>query len=65
MSGYQLALKKAINFIEKRIQVPVDNLSDADLLQVAKTSMSSKIIGLSSDHFARIVVDAIKSIKTI
>eukprot|EP00163_Fabomonas_tropica_P030026 TRINITY_DN6649_c1_g1_i1.p1 TRINITY_DN6649_c1_g1~~TRINITY_DN6649_c1_g1_i1.p1 ORF type:complete len:399 (+),score=143.27 TRINITY_DN6649_c1_g1_i1:318-1514(+) len=32
-------------------------------MQAAKTSMSSKIIGLDSDKFAQIVVDAVTSIK--
>lgn len=65
MSGYQLALKKALNYVEKRLEVPVSDLSDEDLLQVAKTSMSSKLIGLMSDHFSRLVVDAVKAVKTI
>ncbi|CAL6065162.1 TCP-1_chaperonin subunit alpha [Hexamita inflata] len=65
MAGYQLALKKAINFIEKRIQTPVSQLSDHDLVQVAKTSMSSKVIGLNADHFTKMVVDAIKQVRHV
>lgn len=65
MSGYQLALRKALNFIEQRLQVRSDALSDEQLLQVAKTSMSSKILGLASDHYARIVVDAVRAVRTV
>ncbi|KAH0576426.1 TCP-1 chaperonin subunit alpha [Spironucleus salmonicida] len=64
MAGFQLALSRSINYIQKRLQVPVSQLSDEDLYSVAKTSMSSKIIGLSSDHFAKLCVDAIKNVKT-
>ena len=59
MQGYQLALKRAILYIEKRLQRPVSQLSDTDLLEVAATSMSSKIIGLSKDLFKRLAVDAV------
>lgn len=65
MAGYQLALKRALNYIEKRLEVPVSSLSDDDLLQVARTSMSSKVIGLSPTHFAKLCVDAIKNVRTV
>lgn len=65
ITGYQLALKKALNFIEKRMRVETSGLTRQDLLAVAQTSMSSKIIGLASEHFANLVVDAVLNVKHV
>ena len=49
ISGYRSALKASVAFIKKTLVVNVANLTDEHLLQAAKTSMSSKIIGKESD----------------
>lgn len=64
LSGYRTALKAAIAYIKKELVVPVSSLDDEHLLQAAKTSMSSKIIGKEGDFFARLAVDATKSVAT-
>eukprot|EP00934_Nitzschia_sp_Nitz4_P004996 Nitzschia sp. Nitz4//scaffold141_size107518//17653//19500//NITZ4_004266-RA/size107518-augustus-gene-0.90-mRNA-1//-1//CDS//3329536258//4986//frame0 len=64
LSGYRLALQAAVAYIEKTLQTPVDALTQDHLMQAARTSMSSKIIGKEGDFFAQLAVDATKSVAT-
>lgn len=42
---------------------PVENVGEDALINCAKTSMSSKLIGADTKFFAQLVVDSIKAIK--
>jgi T-complex protein 1 subunit alpha len=64
LSGYRLALKAAIPYLKSDMIVQVSTLNDEHLLQAAATSMSSKIIGAECNYFARLAVDAVKSVET-
>lgn len=63
ISGYRTALKAAIAFLKSHMVLQVNDLGDEHLLNAAKTSMSSKIIGKESDFFAKLAVEAVKSVK--
>jgi T-complex protein 1 subunit alpha len=64
IAGFKLAAKKAIEYIKSELQMDISQLSKETLLNAAKTSMSSKIIGAEPEFFAKMVVDAMTSIKT-
>lgn len=64
ITGYRLALREAIRYVNEVLSQSVNDLGKDTLVSIAKTSMSSKIIGADSDFFGNMVVDAMMAVKT-
>jgi T-complex protein 1 subunit alpha len=56
MSGYRLALRETVKYIQSNLSIKVDTLGRDALINAAKTSMSSKLLGAESEFFAEMVV---------
>ena len=61
ISGYQKALEKAVETLEK-LAIDVDLDDRETLMKLANTSMRSKTISSARDHLSGIVIDAIKQV---
>mmetsp|Transcript_14802 Transcript_14802/g.14210 ORF Transcript_14802/g.14210 Transcript_14802/m.14210 type:complete len:541 (-) Transcript_14802:486-2108(-) len=63
MAGYRLAVKEAVKYVKSNLVVAADTLGRQNLLNAAKTSMSSKILGAESEFFAELAVTAATRVK--
>lgn len=62
ISGYRLACREACKYIHEHLKCDVNKLGKQGLINVARTSMSSKLINLDAEMFAKLVVDAVTAI---
>ena len=64
MQGYRIALRESVKFIQNNLAVKIEDLGKDALINAAKTSMSSKLLGAESEFFSEMVVNAMQNVKT-
>jgi T-complex protein 1 subunit alpha len=62
--GYRIACREAVRHVRESLSIETESLGDECLINAARTSMSSKVIGPLSEFFARMAVDATLRIRT-
>lgn len=65
IAGYKMAMREAVKFINNNLAAKTESLGPQTLLNVARTSMSSKIISSEAEVFGKICTDAMLSVKTV
>lgn len=63
ISGYRWACKLAVKYIQEHLSIGVDELGKESIINSAKTSMASKVIGSDSEFFSNMVYEAANLIK--
>ncbi|XP_954880.1 T-complex polypeptide 1, putative [Theileria annulata] len=65
ITGYKMALRESVKFIRDHMSLSLDSMGTEVLMNIAKTTLSSKLVGFDSEYFAQLVVKAIKTVKTL
>lgn len=65
ISGYMTSMKEAVKYIKENLSCAVSSLGEDTLEQIARTSLSSKFIGADAEKYAKLAVDAVKSVKVV
>jgi len=63
VSGYKTAFKEAISFVKNTLEKKIKNVTSSDLMKISESTISSKVIRVSSKTFSKIMVDAIQTVK--
>jgi T-complex protein 1 subunit alpha len=65
ISAYRLAMCHSCSLIREKLCIPINFINSRILLNTAKTSLCSKIVGFNSKKFSMLAVQAVKSVQIL
>lgn len=63
VSGYKTAYKQAMSFVRSTLEKKIKSLSNNDLYRVCESTISSKVLKISSRFFSKMMINAIQTVK--
>lgn len=63
VSGYKTAFKQSAAFIASSLEKKIKTVTQNEMLRIAESTISSKVLGLCSKTFSKILVDAVQTVK--
>uniref|UniRef100_A0A0K0EZM2 T-complex protein 1 subunit alpha n=2 Tax=Strongyloides TaxID=6247 RepID=A0A0K0EZM2_STRVS len=63
INGFRLACKESVKYIKNNLCVETGKLNEQNKMDIAKTSIASKIIGVNDDFFPKMLVEAAELVK--
>lgn len=65
IAGYRMAMRESCKYIRDKLSIPVDKLGKEGIVNIARTSLSSKILGgAEMELFSKMAVDAVTAVKS-
>lgn len=64
IAGFKQASRRAVQFLKEQLTVEVEALGEPGLVSVARTCLSSKMVGGEGGLFAELAVRAVKAVRT-
>ncbi|KAI5189315.1 T-complex protein 1 subunit alpha [Nematocida sp. AWRm77] len=63
VSGYKIAFKQSAGFVQSTLEKKLKNLAHGDLVKICESTISSKVLRVSTKIFSKIMIDAIQTVK--
>lgn len=64
IAGYKMAIKESVKYIKDHLSKKLSEMNDDVVVNIAKTTLSSKILGVNAEYFAQMIVMAIRAVET-
>ncbi|CDR95601.1 t-complex protein 1, alpha subunit, putative [Babesia bigemina] len=64
IAGYKMAIRECVKYIKEHLSKRMSDLGEDVVVNIARTTLSSKMLRVNLDYFSEMVVKAIKAVET-